>query len=202
MKKLVIGLGSGRCGTVSLRDLLIHIGFNATHELHLMPWNQNYDLCDNIIKKILTRASSLVSDIGYYYLPYIPHIIKNHKNVKCICLQRDVNEVIDSFLKFSKYNYWSTPYINREETEWDETFPTYPNKSKSDAIRLYWEEYYNTASLLTKEYPDNIHLFDMNKTLNTEIGQKELFDFIEFTGPIKLGIKRHMNHPNRQYKYI
>jgi len=202
MKRFVIGLGSGRCGTVSLRDLLIHIGFDTTHELKLMPWNPDYDLCDNIIEEVLDRRSFPVSDIGYYYLPYISHIIEKYPTVKCVCLQRNVTEVVDSFLKFSRYNYWSYPYINREETEWDQTFPTYPNTSKSNAIRLYWGEYYDKVDLLTKKYPDNIRLFDMNKTLNTSIGQTEMFEFIGMVGKIKLGIMQHANPPDKEYKYF
>lgn len=202
MKKLVIGLGSGRCGTVSLRDLLIHSGFDTTHELELMPWIPDYNLCDEIIAKVLSRKSYFVSDIGYYYLPYISHIIEMYPTVKCVCLQRCIIKVVDSFMKFSKYNYWSIPYINREETEWDKTFPTYQDISKSNGIKLYWSEYYDTVKVLTEKYPDNIRVFDMNETLNTKIGQLKMFEFIGVSKRVKLGIKRHSNPPDREYKYF
>lgn len=189
-KQLIIGLGSGRCGTVSLRDLLIYQGVDATHEITLMPWECNYDLCNNVIEKVLNRNSHMVSDIGYYYLPYITYLIKRQPLIKCICLKREQAEVVRSFLNFSRYNYWSKPF-NREETKWDATFPTYDNKSKSDGISLYWEEYYRTIESLANKFPDNIQIFDINETFNEEAGQKKLFKFLNIEGRIKLGIKRH-----------
>ena len=90
MKTMVIGLGSGRCGTVSLRDLLKYQGFDATHEMELMPWTPNYMLCDQVIQKIVGRKNDLVSDIGYYYLPYVENILgQRHQMTKFVCLKRD-----------------------------------------------------------------------------------------------------------------
>lgn len=201
-KNLVIGLGSGRCGTVSLRDLLNHQGFNAVHELKLMPWFPDYEICNAVIKDILIRKSDLVADIGYYYLPYVLYIAIKYPTTKFVCLQRDKEEVINSFLKFSKYNYWSYPYIDREKTEWDSTFPTYHNLSKAEAISQYWGDYYKTVRSLVKIIPDNIQLFDMNKTFNEEDGQRKLFEFIGIESKIKLGINRHANPPDRPMKYV
>jgi hypothetical protein len=200
-KKLAIGLGSGRCGTVSLRDLLIHQGFDAIHELKLMPWAPNYSLCDEILNEVFRRNDNSVSDIGYYYLNYVEYIIKEYPTVKCICLKRDKWEVIRSFLKFSSNNYFSKP-IDREENEWDQTFPTYDNVSKTDGLSLYWNEYYKTAEPLVEKFPNNIQIFDMNEVFNTKKGQKKLFEFLRIEGNIKLGIKRHTNHPNKPYKFI
>lgn len=201
-KKLVIGLGSGRCGTVSLRELLIHQGFNAVHELKLMPWDPNYPLCDEVIAEVLKRNGGLVSDIGYYYLNYTEYIISKQPGVKFVCLKRNKEEVIRSFLKFSKYDYWSYPYVDREETEWDATFPTYYNVGKTSGISLYWDEYDKISKSLEIRFPKHFKVFDMNETLNEEEGQRKLFEFIDIEGDIKLGIKRHTNPPDRPFKYV
>lgn len=203
MKRFVIGLGSGRCGTVSLRELLKYQGFNATHEMELMPWVQNYMLCDQVIHNILSREDDLVADIGYYYLPYVERILGQRLNmVKFVCLKRDQIEVIRSFIVFSRYNYWSSPYVDREKTSWDETFPTYPNTSKCTAISMYYDEYYKKAEAFQRRSPDNFRIFDMNETFNTEEGQNKLFDFLDIEGTIKLGINMHGNPPEREHKYV
>jgi len=194
---LIIGLGSGRCGTVSLRDLLIHQGINSVHELKLMPWNPNYSLCDEVLDEVLNRG--LVSDIGYYYLNYVEYIIKKHPTVKCICLKRDKWEVVRSFLKFSSKNYFTKP-VDREENKWDETFPTYDKVGKAYGLLLYWNEYYRIAEPLVERFPNNIQIFDMNEVFNT-VKQKKLFDFLGIEGNIKLGIKRHTNPPEKSYKF-
>jgi len=201
-KKLVIGLGSGRCGTVSLRELLKHQGFDATHELELMPWEPDYNLCDSVIQKVLDRDNQLVSDIGYYYLPYLRRILTEYPNVKCVCLKRDQVQVIQSFLRFSRYNYWSKPYHNREETEWDATFPTYDNVSKCSGISLYYDEYYKKAEELARLHPNNMRIFEMNEVFNERVGQRELFDFIGIEGKLKMRINMHANPPEREYKYV
>ena len=82
MKTLVIGLGTGRCGTRTFASVLNdQIDSDVTHEgLPLgkkmffrrpLPWRVNSFLGRKTINKIAYRPAKLVGDVALYYLPYI-----------------------------------------------------------------------------------------------------------------------------------
>ena len=193
LKKLVIGLGTGRCGTVSLSALLYHYGFDTTHENFLLPWNIDEKMYKENMNLILSRENNYVADSAFYYLPYIPMIIKDYPSVKCICLQRDKKETIESYMvKTHGRNHWSKKHNDAIDPKWDVTYPKFDESDKEKALGLYWDYYYTTTEQLVKEYPNNIALFDMHSVLNTKEGQEQLLTFLNlpFTY-LKLGIKKN-----------
>ena len=78
-KKLVFGLGTGRCGTHSLADLFnSQKNFEVTHELGDNPvlnWAFNDECLEFYLNKITNRQSNHVGDVAFYLLPYVEAII-------------------------------------------------------------------------------------------------------------------------------
>ncbi|SHE35525.1 Sulfotransferase domain-containing protein [Fodinibius roseus] len=198
MKKLVFGIGTGRCGTVSLCELLNNQkDSNFTHEEKpVLPWIRSIRDLDDKIKRILSRKEHYVGDIAFYYLPYIEYILANYPQTKIICLKRDRQEVVKSYLKKTRgRNHW----VNHNgfiwsHCEWDKCYPTYNNFLKRNAIKKYWEKYYSRVEELILKYPRSIMIIDMYYALNTEDGILEMLNFIgieENNSIIKKDIKKN-----------
>jgi hypothetical protein len=143
----------------------------------------------------MNRKGSLVSDIAFYYLPYITHIITKYPSVKVICLKRNKELTINSYMKKTPgRNHWSAVHSYDTDPVWDITYPTYYEEDKRKAIGMYWDQYYNTITNLREKFPDNIGIFSMDETFNTEKGQLKLFNFIELeTYQVRLNIKKNIS---------
>ena len=119
--QLVIGLGTGRCGTVTLAHLLrAQDGCSATftHEQHpLLPWTQPSGRAalravDGRVRLLLQRHlradfdsggaashATLVGDVASFYLPYVELILGVEPAAKFVVLQRSRDAVVASFLR-------------------------------------------------------------------------------------------------------
>ena len=95
-KKLIFGLGTGRCGTVSLSELLnIQAGFAVTHESEpLLPWEFDKKAIEKKLEQLLQYEGAVVGDVAFYYLPYVEYILSGYANAKFICLKRDKAETL------------------------------------------------------------------------------------------------------------
>ncbi len=182
-KQLIFGLGTGRCGTVSLTKLLnAQPGTEITHEAYTLPWEPDETKFYNSIHTILTLNAGRVGDVAYYWLPYVSRILADHHDAKFICLYRDKKLVVKSFVNHTPgRNYWTEPDGDYWLDEWehrdtDLSFPRY-NADKPDAISEYWEEYWTRANTWAGLCPNNFRLWNI-EALNSESGQTEIFDFI------------------------
>lgn len=185
-KKLVFGIGTGRCGTVSLSKLLnSQKNSNFTHEIKpLLPWKFSKNEINKKLNQIIKRKPDYVGDIAFYYLPYVEYIIKKYPHTKFICLKRDKNETVESYdNKTGLKNHW----INHDGKKfmndpYDKCFPKNNDKSllKKQLISRYYDKYYSEVERLIKKYPNNILLFEMTYGLNTKKGINEILDFLEF----------------------
>jgi hypothetical protein len=182
-KKLIIGLGTGRCGTVSLYRLL-NFQKNSffTHESKpLLPWKFNQKKIDGKLKTYLNKNKKYVGEVNLSFLPYVEYIIEKYPFAKFIVLKRPKKDVIKSILTFtglSNYNHWIEHDGKkwRKGGKWDTMFPKYHTDSKEKAIGLYWEDYHNQVGKLLKKYPKNILLFK-TEDLNSNVKVKEILDF-------------------------
>jgi len=191
-KSLVFGLGSGRCGTLSLAAILdaqylTTVSFEAYYKL---PCTPNRDAVNQTLKLISLHPGRTVGDVGFYYLYYVPTILKVNKSTKFICLKRDKEDTIDSQLRagrslgamhvvdeHSKYfNYDACDLNNPENIIFRASFPKY-DLPLEDAWAKYYDDYYEAAVFYEKNYPKEFKVFDMNSVLNTMDGQKEMLDF-------------------------
>jgi hypothetical protein len=149
----VIGLGTGRCGTHTLAEILSQQGFDSEHERfeHLRwefsPWPDFH----------LSRASGPRpwADTGFYYLPYVELLLNDYPKTKFICMERNRADVIDSFLRHMPPECdWfreDGPYDH-----WFHSFPTFPSMyTPQQAIGAYWDLYSEAAARLSHSYPES-----------------------------------------------
>lgn len=206
MVDLVIGFGTGRCGTSSFaRFLDKQSGINAAHEFVYLPWDVNirqfhHNLLHLLMEKggisareivrhigfgtAISEPNTIVADIAWYWLNYIDFLHEFFPDFKAICLKRNRAETVESWM------YKSTPisnYWTREDSQhWDnrwlfrgsmEFFPQY-DLPKEEAIGRYWDDYYSKSKKLSVKYPENIIFSEFPQFLNDETEQKRILSFI------------------------
>tara|TARA_B110000211_G_scaffold66907_1_gene77304 strand:- start:1268 stop:1948 length:681 start_codon:yes stop_codon:yes gene_type:complete len=192
-KQLIISIGTGRSGSVSLSQFLSHQQkMRLLHEgkieekgiRTLIKWENDTDQ----LFKWITYLSNVNSDeyfygdTGMYYLPYIKLIIQKYPNVKIIGLVRDKESVVNSYLnKTEGRNHWYNHNGKdwKKDEKWDPCYPKYNESNKKKALELYWEEYNETTKTLQTEFPEQIKMWTIRE-FNTENGKNEILDFIGY----------------------
>ena len=181
--QIVIGLGTGRSGTVSLGQLLnAQPGAGVTHERRpLLNWNVDQAALEVRRRQLSESEATLVGDVGYYYLPYVQKLTHQFQNAKFVCMRRDRDLVIASMLrKTGTDNLWA----DHDGSEWslnpvwDLTMPSYGQMPKADAIGRYWDEYDRIARRWEAAIPERFRIFNLENTLNCEAGVHSLLDFV------------------------
>lgn len=184
-KRIVLGLGSGRCGTLTLARLLdAQPGFSVTHECIPAPWEFSEASYRKLCEELASRPAPVVGDVASYHLPYVPRFFADFDDVRCVCLRRERAEVVDSFLRITPdRNHWTDPASAfwsdrwRPDPAWDPCFPKYP-LDKAEAIAAYWEEYYAAAADLARRFPGRFLVADMRDALNNRETQMRILDFV------------------------
>ncbi|MEL6722438.1 MAG: hypothetical protein AAFP10_04335 [Pseudomonadota bacterium] len=172
-QQIIFGLGTGRCGTMSLMHLL-NSQHNAavSHELleHRIPWSGGKHQVDKVLTSCRATNASLTGDVGFYYLPYVEYILTQEPSCRFICLKRDRAATIQSYLrKTDGKNHWKIhDGTSFRYCEWDACYPKYTIADKSKAIGLYWDEYYRRVKQLSDKYPHAI-LITSTASLNTGV---------------------------------
>jgi len=183
-KKLVFGLGTGRCGTHSLADLFnSQKNFEVTHELGDNPvlnWAFNDECLEFYLNKITNRQSNHVGDVAFYLLPYVEAIINQFPEAKFLCLKRDRKETVFSYdKKTTGRNHWQSHDGKLYRfCPWDKCYPKYTSeKNKTESIGLYYDDYYSLVDCLIEKHPSNISLYSMD-SLNDQQKVKSILEFI------------------------
>ena len=189
--RLVLGIGSGRCGTKSLANILAQQpGAYVTHEIRpVLPWTEQESKA-RIAERITAlryqgRGCSLVGDVAHYYLNYVADAISLEPQLRVVCLRRDRKQVVESYYQWVRTSYgphanhWRLPDGSRQATTiFSKCFPKYDTNDIKVAIGQYWDEYYKTAEQLVERFPGNVAVFDMHAGLNTAAGQQEVLSFV------------------------
>jgi sugar/nucleoside kinase (ribokinase family) len=99
LKKIIFGIGTGRCGTQSLAALLNEqVGadyFSHEYGRTWTRWGVDTHFIYRIISNLSARSGSIVGDVSFYHLPNIEAIlslrgdrdIKRNINFRVICLK-------------------------------------------------------------------------------------------------------------------
>lgn len=164
MKKVSLGIGTGRCGTVSLSKMI-----KAKHELRpLLPWKKDIGA---YVKH--RRNMKMNRFVAFYYLKYLEELFKDFE-LRVVCLKRNRKETIESYLKkVPDHNHWG----KGKKSEWSKCYPTYDLEDKRKGIARYYDEYYAKA----REWEQKTDRFKIFPTeaLNKIEGQKEIFEHLE-----------------------
>lgn len=183
-KRIIIGLGCGRCGTASLATLLdSQRDSHVTHEMtpHL-PWLAWPDVFKRRMTDLLALPGKVVGDVAFFMLPYTPFLWRDYPEARTICLRRERASCIASLvakMKSIKGNYYQhhngTQQQHRPGAEMQ--LPKYEHcPSMKAAITHYYDDYYHQAEWFAGERPDHFHIFPL-EMLNTSEGVMEILDF-------------------------
>jgi len=180
-KKVIIGLGSGRCGTVTLYKILNRYNADVSHEKMQMPWEFNLTELHHNIENMEHRYQPVVGDVACWWLNYVDYMKENVKDIKFVCLKRNKQDTLNSFMERFKYeDYWTEKGMFPEYIDGIQTltgvFPVLPLKDKRAALSFYYDLYYQIAE---EHVGNNFRIFDMWTLLNVKHQQQCLFDWLE-----------------------
>jgi hypothetical protein len=192
-KKVILGIGTGRCGTVSLSDLLNKQESSFfSHELKIkikkptdyntpLSWECDEQAFDNAWNSILHYNGKYVGDVSMFWLPYLERLFNIADNLKVICLQREKQGVVNSYLKKTEgRNHWMDHDGSYWDfCSWDKSYPNFKVETKEEALNRYWDYYYQLVDELIRKYPDRIRIFQMTD-LNDEKKVRSLLEFAGF----------------------
>ena len=197
--QVVIGLGTGRCGTLSLARLLsLQPNSRVQHEPEvdsdLFRWDASAAEKESRVNRQYVDFNAwhrqLVGAVHYVYLPYVDAYIKRDPLAKFIVLERPRHEVIESYLRKSGgVNHWQPGAA--ANTRWALTYPTFdtPGLSKAEAIGLYWDLYKRKVEELLKAHPTRVRRYSHFSVLNHAATQEEMLRWLGVTEPIlELGV--------------
>ena len=191
-KQLIISIGTGRCGSVSLSKFLsaqeyvsvLHEGRLDSHKIRkLIKWENDEDNLFEWLEFLLSLdENKFVGDTGMYYLPYIEQIIDKYPQVKIIVMERDKEEVVKSYIKKTTgRNHWFD-HDGKEwdkDDKWDPCYPKYDISNKEKALEKYWEDYKSQTDNLILKFPDKIKKWTI-QSLNTLNGKNEILNFLNY----------------------
>ena len=157
--KLILGLGTGRCGTVNLSDFLKQQPDMAicTHECLKWKWYGEPNITEKNFEKYSKFENSIVGDVGSFLLPHVEAISNFFNETKLIVVKRDKLKTIASWMKWThkRHNYW-VPHKTRRwlNDGWDGMFPKFDLelKPKKEAIEAYYNFYYEECKKLEQKY--------------------------------------------------
>lgn len=192
MQTIVIGCGTGRCGTVSLAALLNEQwNANVTHEARpLLPWySKGMETPLLLQKKILgfiQAEGEIAGDVAFSWLPYIGDLRwyaeRFHLDYRVVCLVRAREDTIESYIRKVGHrgvNHWMVNDGSwTDDPEWDPCYPKFEAPDMRTAIGMYWDSYYQEALRIQNLVPRHFRLWKMEDALNTELGVREILDFI------------------------
>jgi hypothetical protein len=111
---------------------------------------------------LLARDNSC--DVGYYWLYHVPLILSFNGDARFLCLKRNKEDTVESFLK----RPIKLDSIVRDYTK--------------EGFASYHDAYYLTAENYERQYPDSFKVFNM-QALNSLEGQEEMLKFLGIESP-------------------
>lgn len=197
MNTLVIGLGTGRCGTKSLTRLLsVQKSTFSTHERFgpQVRWNCPSNLWPYRLWLDTERNErDVVADIHFVWTSHIGTFLhwanNDNRKVRVVALKRDVDEVVDSYDKWKpNSDHWSFHgYRDTKPDQWDKCYPTFDTENKREGIRRFWHRVYNIIDQYRSD--KRVSLF-RTKDLNTEEGVRDILEFVGYEDPkVEVGVK-------------
>ena len=177
MSQIVIGIGSGRCGTTSLSYLLSGCrGVLVTHEEIPGPrWPPKPKHAGKALRFLVegrfedvsgVRAPHTTGDVALYWGPYVEEMIGYIPDLRVIGLIREKAACVESLHEtFQTDSYITQPAV--------QAYPTVEGEGR-EAWANYWDLYHDLITSLAKKHPDNVTAI-RTEEMSTREGQRKVF---------------------------
>jgi len=204
LPKIRIICGTGRCGTWSwYRIMQAQSGMvQSSHEGLPFTWEVDRANFFWLLLKCMVDwiGTPIWCNASFAWIRYMGMVMTTFKEPRVICLKRDRDELVASFMKHWQYeNYWTEIGSDHWDGQWPVPSFQHPEPEllaamwpkydlpKEDAIAAYYDEYYAIADYWAQRLPDAFMIVDFKESLNTFEGQDRVLEF--FGIPPKL--RRH-----------
>ena len=199
--KLIIGIGTGRCGSSSLSQLLkeqnANTFFSHEHPIRL-TWGKSDQRLEWHLQRfnLLSKHFDFFGDVSHWWLPHCERLLSLYPSCKIVALQRTKSETIQSFVNIKKtkhgtINHWSSNDMNRIPNIWDECYPGYEITDIEECLTRYWEDYYTEVQALQEKFSDSVHIVSTEQFTDPEI-QRQLLEFCGFN-EVRINCDIHLN---------
>ena len=194
-KRIIIGFGTGRCGTKSLTHFLSNQpGCLVTHE-HLPSmfpqWGNYFDYVSLLAK----QDSPIVGNVAYAWIEYIDRLITDITDLRVICLDRDDDDaVVESFWSYMHdvADYDVNPLVS---------WPYLSYEISKDRIRDSVGLYKYKQKVLLAKYPEILHV--KTADLNDRFKQMEILRHVGVGSKVwKLGMERKNKREDMKHEDI
>jgi hypothetical protein len=149
----------------------------------------------------MRRDVDIAADVALWNLPYVTAIMGELPDTKFICLERNKEAVVKSFMhKTAKNrNHWTrtdSQYWDEEKWFREKRCPyrnCYPrfDADKEEALGLYWDYYHMIAKRYQEAFPDYFRIFPL-EYLNSRDGCESILYFAGYEEmTIKVGIHKN-----------
>ncbi len=187
-KRLIIGLGTGRCGTKSLSVLLNHqCDTFLFHEMSpRLSWHAEAKLVLWRMRWLTILPHNCVGDVAYWYLPHVQCIAAAGFDARFVVLRRERESCIESML--AKYAVHAINPLQKHDggacrsdlnylPALEASLPKYDSlMSLGAAAGRFYDDYYAECDAIQKQLPNCMVTYPM-ESLNTEDGVRSISDF-------------------------
>ena len=202
--RLVLGLGTGRCGSTTLTGILSMVdGAKSTHENPpLVFWEPlQRQLQFHVARfRVMSRYFPLVFDCSHWWLNALDPLFDAFPDGRAIGLYRDTEACVRSFIEITgNRNHWVPPHNHIwPHDRWDPAYPHYdvPENAKVDrrqALRDLITRYVVEYNCAMKELETKLRgrfLLLRTEDLDSQSARQLIADFVE----VPIGSSRlHLN---------
>lgn len=177
--QLIVGMGTGRCGTKSLAAVLCNQpGTAVLHEgKPRLPWEPGDEDLVRRFERIGNYWPGVrrFGDVGPYYLTRVPELVRLFPNIRIVCMRRERAATVTSYMRWLEktrpgqlLDHWRAERTGLDEDSWDICYPKYEVDTLEEGLGRFWDDYYATAEAYAEQFPGNVRIFDMEPTLNDE----------------------------------
>lgn len=161
----------------------------------------------------------MIGDIAFYYLTYVELLARHSPDIRFICLRRDREQTIDSWIRKSAIERWrSKQFADRlsslivrqqyhqsrnfwmehdgtrwqKDPVWDKCFPKFVAGTKREAIGMYWDYYYDQAEILQRRLGEIFRIVD-TESLGQPQFQGELLEYCGISRADQIHVDAHIH---------
>lgn len=178
-KRLIIGIGSGRCGTHSLAELLaLQPGTSSFHQPKpCLPWYTDFGWYGETRRFIDGQDAQTVGLVAWYYLNYLDLFIRDY-DTRVIVLRRERAATVASISRLTtEFDNWSSrPPSASITASYRTLFPQFDVEDKTEALGRYYDLYYRTSDAHAQRRPQLVHTWSTDD-LNSAERVQELLTF-------------------------